>query len=163
MADERGGVPFPLYPWNEIIPGLWMGGHVYLDHDGIPMPATIRDEFDIVFSLHRERNPRFQPPTHIAHYYVPLDDEHSMSAGRLRDAKALATRVANAHTTGYRVLVRCHAGYNRSGLIVGLALRQLGWDAPDAVELIRHQRSVYALHNPYFVELIHNHTAEVPA
>jgi protein-tyrosine phosphatase len=51
---------------------------------------------------------------------------------------ALATGVARAHAAGHRVLFHYHAGYSRSGLLVGLALVAMGWDRPAAVDLIRH-------------------------
>ena len=44
------GIGFVDAPWNEVAPGLWVGGHDYaLDHR--VLPAVVRDEFDVVVSL----------------------------------------------------------------------------------------------------------------
>jgi protein-tyrosine phosphatase len=48
-------------------------------------------------------------------------------------------------------LVRCHVGYNRSGLVVAQALVELGHDSGSAVALVRQRRSPRALNNEVFV------------
>jgi hypothetical protein len=42
----------PGAPWNEIAPGLWMGGHYWTDSAGEPRTAVVTDEFDLVISLY---------------------------------------------------------------------------------------------------------------
>ena len=49
-----------------------------------------------------------------------------------------------------RVLVRCEAGLNRSGLVTGLILMRDGMSADQAIALIRKQRSRFALSNAAF-------------
>ena len=51
---------------------------------------------------------------------------------------------------GRRVLVRCEAGLNRSGLVIGLILMQDGMSAKEAIALIRTNRSQHALSNKEF-------------
>lgn len=66
-------------------------------------------------------------------------------------ARALARWVADLVDQGFRVQVLCAAGLNRSGLIVGRALIELGYDPDEAIERIRSKRP-NALHNRTFVE-----------
>ena len=51
---------------------------------------------------------------------------------------------------GRRVLVRCEAGLNRSGLVIGLILMRDGMSAKEAIDLIRKKRSHHALSNKEF-------------
>jgi protein-tyrosine phosphatase len=66
----------------------------------------------------------------------------------------MAELAARSVTDGRRVLVRCHSGYNRSGLVIAQALIHLGHSADDAVFLIRYRRSKWALNNPLFVSYL---------
>ena len=52
---------------------------------------------------------------------------------------------------GDRVLVRCQAGLNRSGLVTALVLMLAGWEPADAVRQLRVARSPHALCNAAFV------------
>ncbi|MFV2121828.1 hypothetical protein ACE14D_26715, partial [Streptomyces sp. Act-28] len=57
---------------------------------------------------------------------------------------------------GRPTLVRCFAGYNRSGLVVAHALHVLtGGPASEVIALIRRRRSPWALHNRLFVRYLH--------
>ena len=49
--------------------------------------------------------------------------------------------------------MRCHSGYNRSGLVVARALVELG-HGTDEVRLVRERRSPWALNNPVFVDCL---------
>jgi protein-tyrosine phosphatase len=52
-------------------------------------------------------------------------------------------------------LVTCRLGLNRSALIIALALHQLTtMDGKEIVEHIRRQRSLSALSNKHFVQLV---------
>jgi len=53
---------------------------------------------------------------------------------------------------GQRVLIRCQAGLNRSGLVTALVLLLDGWDPADAIEEIRTRRSPWALCNQQFAD-----------
>ncbi|CAM5583547.1 histidine kinase OS=Streptomyces fumanus OX=67302 GN=GCM10018772_50930 PE=4 SV=1 [Streptomyces fumanus] len=48
MRGGEAGVPAPDSPWNEIVPGLWMGGHQYRRSPGQLASAVVGDEFDLV-------------------------------------------------------------------------------------------------------------------
>ncbi|MYT19500.1 protein phosphatase, partial [Streptomyces sp. SID7760] len=55
---------------------------------------------------------------------------------------------------GRTVLVRCNAGYNRSGLVVAQTLIELGREAPTAIGAVRRKRSPSALNNRLFEEYL---------
>ncbi|MFK0050056.1 hypothetical protein ACIQU4_39300 [Streptomyces sp. NPDC090741] len=55
---------------------------------------------------------------------------------------------------GCTALVRCNAGYNRSGPVVAQALIELGQPAMTAIQLSREGRSPWALNNQMFVEYL---------
>lgn len=62
--------------------------------------------------------------------------------------------VAQRVYQGDRVLVTCHAGLNRSGLVSALALCALGMEPDEAIKLVRERRSPDALFNQQFVRVI---------
>ncbi|MEU3985021.1 protein phosphatase [Streptomyces sp. NPDC026672] len=144
-------VPIPDSPWDEIVPGLWMGGHRYRDGPGEQVSAVVGDEFDLVQSL--LRLPGHGPDPQVEHHVWPIPDgplDGTQLAGVIRLARAAAEAV----DAGRTVLVRCYHGYNRSGLVVAQALVQRGGSAEEAIRLIRARRSPWALHNDLFVEYL---------
>lgn len=48
---KQPDVPAPGEPWSEIVPGLWMGGHEFVNRSGDLEFAVVRDEFDLVITL----------------------------------------------------------------------------------------------------------------
>ncbi|MFD6285019.1 dual specificity protein phosphatase family protein [Streptomyces sp. NPDC060205] len=144
-------VPAPDSPWNEIVPGLWMGGHQYTGRSGEPEFAVVHDEFDLVLTL--LRLPGHGPEPGVEHHVWAIPDgplDGTQLAGVIR----LARTAAEALEEGRRVLVRCFHGYNRSGLVVAHALVLAGRTADEAIRLIRSRRSPWALHNELFVEYL---------
>ncbi len=73
---------------------------------------------------------------------------HGEDLGRVLRAAAWAHQRWSA---GDRVLVRCQAGLNRSGLVTALVLVSAGWDPAEAIRHIRARRSPHALFNHHFV------------
>ncbi len=79
-------------------------------------------------------------------------------------AVALANYAHQRWSEGARVLIRCQAGVNRSGLVMALALMHHGLAAHEAIALIRSRRSPAVLNNRHFVRwLITEASAHVPA
>ncbi|MEU9477029.1 protein phosphatase [Streptomyces sp. NPDC048191] len=152
IRGKQPDVPAPESPWNEIVPGLWMGGHEFRGRSGRPELAVVRDEFDVVQTL--LRLPGYGPDPGVEHHVWPIPDgplDGTQLAGVIRLARA----ANEALDAGRRVLVRCYHGYNRSGLVVAHALVQRGRASPDEViQLIRARRSAWALHNELFVEYL---------
>jgi protein-tyrosine phosphatase len=150
-----GIIPLHPEPWTEITPGLWQGGHDYQpDPDQYVLDACIAPgEFDAVFSLYRRHG--IGVPDGIAHRTALIPDG-PLTDDELAHVRALAVAVAQAHGSGRRVLVRCQAGYNRSGLVVGLALMRTGMTATEAIALIREKRGPHALYRQVFVAYLHD-------
>ncbi|MGP4087755.1 protein-tyrosine phosphatase family protein [Streptomyces sp. KR55] len=148
---KQPDVPAPDSPWDEIVPGLWMGGHEFTGRSGEVEFAVVRDEFDLVQTL--LRLPGHGPDPGVEHQVWPIPDgplDGTQLAGVIR----LAEAVCDALDQGRRVLVRCYHGYNRSGLVIAHALVHGGSSVEAAIRLIRARRSPWALHNDLFVEYL---------
>ena len=59
---------------------------------------------------------------------------------------------------GRKVLIRCQAGLNRSGLIMALVLIRDGKSPIEAIDLIREKRSPVALNNVNFLKYLHSNS-----
>lgn len=151
-------VPYPMTKWDEIVPGLFQGGHDY--NTGEPIDSIdsvfVRDEFDLVVSLYKRWG--HGPDDGIKDIYLRIPDGH-LTGEEFAKVCDLVPHIALAVAQGKRVLVRCQAGYNRSGLVVALVLLAHGYTADAAIALIREKRSEFALCNEHFVKLIHGQAA----
>ncbi|NEA22267.1 protein phosphatase [Actinomadura bangladeshensis] len=128
-----------------------MGGHHYTAPSGERAPAIVTDEFDVVISMYRRDG--HGPPDHVEHHYEAMPDR-PLTADQLEAVARLADTAVAAVRQGRRVLVRCHSGYNRSGLVIAQSLMEMGYSADDAVYLIRYRRSKWALNNQVFVDYL---------
>ncbi|GAA0325285.1 hypothetical protein GCM10010302_75480 [Streptomyces polychromogenes] len=72
----------------------------------------------------------------------------------IHTVQQLARTAARAVQDGRTVLVRCNAGYNRSGLVIAQTLINLGQEAPTAIDVVRQKRSPSALNNRLFEEYL---------
>ncbi|MEU8777525.1 protein phosphatase [Streptomyces sp. NPDC048606] len=139
--------PCPTTPWNEVAPGLWMGGHVWSDPSGEIRPAVVADEFDLVISL--LDRPGHGPDPGVEHLLGEMPDA-PLTVAQLETVVHLAHSASRALDAGRRALVRCFYGYNRSGLVVAQCLVGRGASPADAIETVRRERSPWALHNSVF-------------
>ena len=138
--------------WSEILPGLWMGGTADDDvtRHGIDTPAITPAHFDTVITLYASAGPVDWYVKEVRlgffdHNEVDLD-EHDL---------AHAVRAAYRDwSRGKRVLIRCQAGWNRSGLVTALVLMREGYRSFEAIELIRQMRSENALCNRSFEQFL---------
>ncbi len=139
-------MPLCADPWNEVVPGLWQGGHDVRSQSA--SACVVDDRFDLVVSL--TTRPGYGPPDGVEHHVARMADAgiDPATAARLDE---LAATVADAVAEGRRVLVRCSGGLNRSGLVVALALLRTGLDVGTAMSLVRAARGPWALTNPGFV------------
>ncbi|MET9610997.1 protein phosphatase [Streptomyces sp. NPDC006512] len=144
-------VPDPRTPWDEIAPGLWMGGHVWADDTGEVRPAVVRREFDLVISLFTR--PGHGPDPAAEHVVGEMPDA-PLTTAQLRTVQHLARTAGQALDSGRTALVRCYSGYNRSGLVVAQCLVDRGLPPAEAIALIRSRRSPWALHNPVFTDYL---------
>jgi protein-tyrosine phosphatase len=139
--------PPPESAWNEIRPGLWMGGHVRAGEE----PVVVGREFDLVLSLYQREG--HGPPPGVEHHFAEMPDG-PLSEAQIGEVERFALLAAQAVRAGRSTLVRCHAGLNRSGLVVAQALVELGLGVPEAIALVRQRRSPWALHNELFVQYL---------
>lgn len=150
MSDH---VPWPTNAWDEIIPNLYQGGALlHPPTDEFPKGfVRVDDQFDLVISLYKEWGSG--PADGVEEHHLRIPDGE-LSEGQIREVRKLSQVVRRAVEGGRKTLVRCQAGYNRSGLVVALALVDMGYTPEDAIALIREKRSPYALFNGYFIEII---------
>ncbi|MFI7357042.1 protein phosphatase [Streptomyces avidinii] len=131
-------VPGPSSPWDEIAPGLWMGGHYRTDPAGELRPAVVEDEFDLVISLFTRAG--HGPGPRAEHVVADIPDAE-LTADRLLTVQRLAGAAGLALDTGPTTLVRCHSGYKRSGLVVAQCLVDRGLTPAEAIARVRRRRS----------------------
>ena len=141
-------VHYPTTLWSEIVSGLWQGGTD--DYDVIRFGQerggiTISD-FDFVATLYAAANPVdwFVHEMRFGFY------DHDMTDFDVEALHDIVTITHRHWKSGKRVLVRCQAGLNRSGLVLALVLIREGYDPAEAIELIRSQRGGAALCNSIF-------------
>jgi hypothetical protein len=84
--------------------------------------------------------------------YFPItdDDEHAPPLPRLR---AIARLGASLIAEGHRVLSHCGMGFNRSALVAGLIMVELGMPGTAVIERLRERRPG-ALFNDKFAEVL---------
>jgi protein-tyrosine phosphatase len=122
----------PLF--NEIIPNLFMGG----THDDDVIHYPMRDygartdlPFDAIVTMYAWARPA---DWNIQEFRYAVED----GAIAKIDLNRLMQAVEFGHNrlkSGDRVLVRCQAGLNRSGLVTALILMKEGLTAQDAIDL----------------------------
>jgi hypothetical protein len=97
-------------------------------------------------------------PTHTndcLYVYFPIDDDNEGELPRTR-LLAIARMGAFLVSRGHRVLSHCGMGYNRSALVAGLILVELGMPGAAAVERLRERRPG-ALFNDRFAGFLASH------
>ena len=149
-----------MYPqpplFSEILPNLFMGGTD--DDDVIHIPARIYYRknglpFDAIVTMYEFARPAFGGVQEFR-YAVPDASIAELDLERLRDAVEFAHARWKA---GDRVLIRCQAGLNRSGLVTALVLIKEGNTPQAAIDLIRVKRDRDALCNADFAEWLNHH------
>ena len=151
-------------PWNEVRPNLWMGGMYYGPHMTACVPE---DQFDVVISMAGSSQAmRVNHPDVITHsFYIDDGKLGPMELDMVHEAKDLTLKYLDE---GKKVLVRCQAGWNRSGLVVAMVLLHLGDHKGaccprHAIGYIRKARGENALSNEWFVKYIHEENARMMA
>lgn len=149
VSEDR--LPRELY--SEILPGLWMGGTEDEDTTDVGKPLSTFEQavpFDAVVTLFAWAHPM---PWGVEELRWGFADSQMSLVDEAR-----LHRVAEwAHSRwqqGDRVLIRCQAGMNRSGLVTALVLMRADYSAADAIALLRRQRSEVVLFNSHFVDYL---------
>jgi hypothetical protein len=141
---------YPTEPFAQILPGLFMGGTA--DDDTVNYGkklSGLNDEsiFDAVVTLYSWAQPMGWGVEEMRYGFADASVEHFDTERLLRVSKWAFDR----WNAGERVLIRCQAGLNRSGLVTALTMMQAGYEPADAIRQIRQQRSEMALFNNHFV------------
>ena len=150
-VDSDGFVDPPLE--SEILPNLWMGGtHEDETVTRVRRLPVVSDRrfFDAVVTLDSYSAPmgwlvkefRFGFPD------AALDPEHAEEIERIADWAFVEWKA------GSKVLIRCQAGLNRSGLVTGLVLLRDRMKLDEVLQVIRASRGDYALSNNHYVEYL---------
>jgi protein-tyrosine phosphatase len=141
----------PTSLYSEIIENLYMGGTD--DNDVIHLPANPYAKrtdlpFDSIVTMYAWARPADWKVQEYR-YGVPDARISDMDLSRLRQAVNWGFK---QWRKGDRVLVRCQAGLNRSGLVTALILMKTGMSAEDAIRTIRKNRADIALFNEHYVK-----------
>jgi protein-tyrosine phosphatase len=97
-------------------------------------------------------------PGHLLYIYHHIYDENLPDLARMQ---ALAILGAHLIRNGQKVLAHCGMGFNRSALLAGLILTELGMDGEVAVARLRDRRPG-ALFNERFAEYLTTVKARSP-
>jgi len=154
LEAPRYEVNYPVDLWNEILPGLFLGGTddadvVFEEAVGSRFdhkPFITTEHFDTVVTMYAFAKPVdwFVKELRFGVYDSNMKD---FQTDELQDIVAAAHR---DWKKGKRVLVRCQAGINRSGLVMALMLIREGYAAEDAIDLMRKMRGEAVLTNKHF-------------
>jgi hypothetical protein len=140
----------PTSLYSEILANLFMGGTD--DNDVIHLPANpyaSRNDlpFDSIVTMYAWARPADWKVQEYR-YGVPDARISDMDLSRLRQAVNWGYK---QWKKGDRVLIRCQAGLNRSGLVTALILIKNGMSPEDAIRTIRKNRADIALFNEHYV------------
>jgi protein tyrosine/serine phosphatase len=152
VISPKGGYGHNNDLWSEILPGLWMGGtsdHATLGQQD-SKPEITNLHFDTVATLYASALP---VDWYVKELRLGFYDHDQVDIDQ-HDLDQLVTSLYSDWQAGKRVLIRCQAGWNRSGLITGLVLMREGFSAEEAIDLIRRMRSPNALCNSTFEQYL---------
>lgn len=159
ITSPKGGYGHNGDLWSEILPGLWMGGtsdRATLGYSGAPEITNLH--FDTVATLYASALP---VDWYVKEIRLGFYDHDKVDIDS-QDLEQVVSAVHQDWQSGKRVLIRCQAGWNRSGLIMGLVLIRSGIPAQQAIDLIRERRSGSALCNRTFEQfLLEQETSDV--
>lgn len=139
---------------DQVFRGLWQGGKPVVGKGEF----AYAEPFDTLVLCAKEiQHDGIEYPG-LEVIRCPMDDNYEhMPVGDMQRAMATAPRVARRIKAGRRVLVTCHHGRNRSGLISAMAMviayGDQGVTPSVAIGAVRTARN-HALTNPQFVEFL---------
>lgn len=145
FIDDAEGKPLPL--WSEMLPNLWQGGTQEYDKKRqLAIPMISKTEFDSVYTFYAYANP---VDWLVKEYRFGYFDSPNTDFP-IDDFKRIVTMAHSDWKRGERVLIRCQAGLNRSGIITALVLIREGYSAREALDLMRTARHPLVLFNDHF-------------
>jgi hypothetical protein len=134
---------YPAEPYSEVIPGLSAASAAH-------SPAEMLAMFDVLIDVggrdrwEGEPDPRYR--------FHPLEDVPFIADAEL--IHSVGEQIASLVREGEHVAVNCLSGVNRSGLVVGRALVELGYTPEEAIDAFRRARGPMALRNQRFVRFL---------
>lgn len=144
--------------WTETLPNLWQGGTLDLwaeDHwfgqIDRPNKKITTQDFDSVYTLYASAEPVdwFVKEVRLGFYDSAMNDFDPET--ELEDIVKMAHK---DWKSGKRVLIRCQAGLNRSGIVMALVLIRDGYSPEEAITVMREKRSEAVLCNKHFVDYL---------
>jgi hypothetical protein len=168
LAPDWGMRHGVTHLWNEIVPGLYVGGTDDADVVGQAVlwetragrlvrpdfaPAFITlDEFDAVVTLYAFARPVDWGVEELR--WGIMDDRENPIAFDLETMQETVRWAHKRWAAGKRVLSRCQAGLNRSSLVTALVLVRDGYEPQQAVDAVRHGRTGQCLFNTHFYRFV---------
>jgi hypothetical protein len=138
--------------WSEILPGLWQGGTHQEDEVGRGYRRRItKDNFDSVYTMCAMANPAHMG---VKELRLAIRDGDMFDFNPEVDLYPLVVSAHADWKQGKKTLIRCQAGWNRSGLLMALVLIREGFTPEEAIFKIRDKRSHNALCNTTFAKWI---------
>lgn len=170
-ASEWEGI-MPRALWtlidNETGGELWMGGtddeqdiryHRFAGKAARWVSDITVKDFDAVATLYAVASPVDWFVVE-RRWGVPDADIYAWNDAMYYELGDMVRDMSNRILDGQRVLIRCQAGINRSGLVTALILMRQGLTAAEAIEKIRSRRSKVCLANSSFVEFLSSEKAQ---
>lgn len=146
-------VEWPDAEYHEILPRLFLGGHLWaeraLTKDSRHSSVSTDPSWDYVVSAYASKAPASWPQCdqRLVLFEDTEDGLGDETWGRIR---SVVDQIVLRWRQGQKVLVRCQAGYNRSGMIMSLVLMRLGMTADKAIHQARWRRGRDVLVNRVF-------------
>jgi hypothetical protein len=126
-------------------------GHLYISPAITDWEPVEKHSIDTIIDLDGDIDAGV--PTHPDRYlyiYFPIFDEGLPNLNKLHGIATLGAALVNQ---GHRILSHCGLGFNRSALVGGLILNQLGYPGIDVLARIRERRPG-ALFNDRFADYL---------
>lgn len=141
---------------SEIVPLLWQGGThdddtIYRGQKRLPAFNDPKP-FDAVVTLDSFTLPMGWLVKEMRFGFADGPNESEV----YEEVELISNWALHQWNAGQKVLIRCQAGLNRSGLVTGLVLLKSGKSADEVITLIRSARGKHALSNDEFREYLLN-------
>lgn len=157
-------VDWPSSEYHEILPNLYLGGHTWREgtrvHYESKHSKVSEGDWDYVVSAYMEPKHEKSFPKCDTRFVFFLDTEHGLEDETWVRIRSAVDEVVKRWRDGQKVLIRCQAGYNRSGMMMAFALMRLGINADESVQRMRRIRGRHVLINHVFEGYVKEHESE---
>lgn len=157
-------VDWPNAEYHEILPNLFLGGHAWLEDGQFKHGKHSKIQEDkswgYVVSAYLDEENKNALPRCDMRMVLFEDTKKGLSEDVWEQIRSAVDEVVRRWQVGDKVLVRCQAGYNRSGMLMSLILMRLGFTAEKAIERVRLRRGLSTLVNSVFEGYVHEREGE---